>query len=122
MASRLDNALAVLGLNGVEELPGLWQNYVERLGVLQDALIAADTDAARYDAQTRLATLVASYQFLRTLTDTPQAVDRNAVTLLRMEEEAAPIEAPVREIVPGMVLLNRYEIGAVLGDGGMGCV
>jgi len=124
MASNMENALALLGLQSADD-PALWNTYIERLGVLQNQLIVADTDAQQQALQTQLARLVAAYQLLRKVSSAPRYVDRSAETMLRVAGGAdvrVSSPASARAIGPGAVLLGRYSIEAVLGDGGMGCV
>jgi hypothetical protein len=46
MASTLDNALKLLGLENADDPALLWQNYMDRLGVLQTELIRATSAAS----------------------------------------------------------------------------
>jgi hypothetical protein len=123
----METALALLGLDNADD-PMLWDNYLERLGVLQNQLIRATTDLQQQELQTQLARMVAAYQLLRRSTNAPVRVDRNADTLLRVAGGdynvgvSAPAPTSSRPIGPGAVLLGRYSIESVLGDGGMGCV
>jgi len=65
MASTLDNALKLLGLENADDPALLWQNYMDRLGVLQTELIRATSESRQQDLQAQLAKLVAAYQLLR---------------------------------------------------------
>src|ERR1043165_5264303 len=127
MSSRLENALMLLGLESADDPATLWQNYTDRLAVLQHKLINAETPAAQESAQQDLARLVAAYQTARSATEpATRQVNREAVTMMRMDDVADP-EPQVHQgsnvvIGPGVVLQGRYEIQAVLGDGGMGRV
>jgi hypothetical protein len=128
-SAHVQNALSLLGVERIGDSSRLWKNYVDRLAILQDELIDARTVSARDDAHSRLATLVASYHLLRHTDDTaaPRPVDRNARTMLRVEPDAGRLVAnggmtADESIGPGSVILGRYEVGSMLGDGGMGCV
>ena len=124
MTSHMQNALKLLGLDSGDNPATLWKHYKVRLVVLQNALVNARTEQEQHLAQTRLARLVAAYQFVRKSNDTSPPVDREAVTLFRVETEAAAqVGDPAATVLgPGSVLQGRYEIEAELGDGGMGCV
>lgn len=126
MASKMETALSVLGLENADDPAMLWDHYIERLGVLQNQLIRATSDTQQQELQTQLARLVAAYQMLRRTTNSPVRVDRNADTLLRGAGSdynvGVPAPASARPIGPGALLLGRYSIESVLGDGGMGCV
>jgi serine/threonine protein kinase len=148
MSSRLENALMLLGLESADDPATLWQNYTDRLAVLQHKLINAETIEAQEAAQQDLARLVAAYQMARSATEPAtrqvnrsgggqlnrSGVNREAVTMMRSadEEEEDAVREPQAQaqqhhgsnvvIGPGVVLQGRYEIQAVLGDGGMGRV
>src|SRR5687767_12769944 len=90
MSSRLENALMLLGLESADDPATLWQNYTDRLAVLQHKLINAETMEAQEAAQQDLARLVAAYQMARSATEpaTRQVnrssmVNREAVTMMR---------------------------------------
>src|SRR5687768_18397460 len=94
MSSRLENALMLLGLESADDPATLWQNYTDRLAVLQHKLINAETQEAQEAAQQDLARLVAAYQMARSATEpaTRQVnrtsmVNREAVTMMRAEED-----------------------------------
>ena len=59
-----ESALANLGLSGSEDTATVARVYGERLSVVQDQLIKAQTDAERGDCQTKLSQLVESYEFV----------------------------------------------------------
>jgi len=122
MTSHMQNALKLLGLDNGDNPATLWKHYKVRLVVLQNALVNAKTEEEQQIAQTRLARLVAAYQFVRKSNTTPPPVDRQAVTLFRVETEAAAPLDPSTVLGAGSVLQGRYEIQAEIGDGGMGCV
>lgn len=117
----------LLGLESADDPATLWQNYTDRLAVLQHKLINAETPAAQEAAQQDLARLVAAYQTARSATaPATRQVNRDAVTIMRVDD-LAESEPQVHQgsnvvIGPGVVLQGRYEIQAVLGDGGMGRV
>ncbi len=116
----------LLGLESADDPATLWQNYTDRLAVLQHKLINAETPAAQEAAQQDLARLVGAYQMARSATEpATRQVNREAVTMMRMddaEQEAQTHHGSNVVIGPGVVLQGRYEIQAVLGDGGMGRV
>ena len=116
----------LLGLESADDPATLWQNYTDRLAVLQHKLINAETPAAQEAAQQDLARLVGAYQMARSATEpATRQVNREAVTMMRMDDAEAEAQTHHGSNVvigPGVVLQGRYEIQAVLGDGGMGRV
>jgi tRNA A-37 threonylcarbamoyl transferase component Bud32 len=145
MSSRLENALMLLGLESADDPATLWQNYTDRLAVLQHKLINAETLEAQEAAQQDLARLVGAYQMARSATEPAtrqvsrssgmgrEMVNREAVTMMRSADDEDVLPEPQTYqtqshqgsnvvIGPGVVLQGRYEIQAVLGDGGMGRV
>jgi tRNA A-37 threonylcarbamoyl transferase component Bud32 len=94
MASTLDNALKLLGLENADDPALLWQNYMDRLGVLQTELIRATTESRQQDLQAQLAKLVAAYQLLRSAAQLKRSY---ATTMVR----PAP-SAGVRPATPGV--------------------
>ena len=116
----------LLGLESADDPATLWQNYTDRLAVLQHKLINAETPAAQEAAQQDLARLVGAYQMARSATEpATRQVNREAVTMMRMDDaepESQSHHGSNVVIGPGVVLQGRYEIQAVLGDGGMGRV
>lgn len=132
----------LLGLESADDPATLWQNYTDRLAVLQHKLINAETLEAQESAQQDLARLVAAYQTARSATEpatrqvsrSGAGVNREAVTMMRAaddEDDVLPEPQTYQTqshqgsnvvIGPGVVLQGRYEIQAVLGDGGMGRV
>ena len=73
MASTLDNALELLGLETADDRALLWQNFMDRAAVLQTKLIRASTESCQQDLQTQLAKLVAAYQLLSSVRRGPSA-------------------------------------------------
>lgn len=121
-----DAALANLGLSGSEDTATVARVYGERLSVVQDQLIKAQTDAERGECQTKLSQLVESYEFVtQTGRHTKVAANESSATVMRTGTEIAAGAPPLDTIVrmePGAVLASRLEIGALLGQGGMGNV
>jgi serine/threonine protein kinase len=118
-----ESALANLGLSGSEDTATVARAYGERLSAVQDRLIKAQTEAERGDCQMKLSQLVESYEFV-TQTGRYTAANDSSATVLRTGTELAqptPHETLVR-MEPGAVLSSRLEIGALLGQGGMGNV
>src|SRR5262245_53952074 len=113
MSSRLENALMLLGLESADDPATLWQNYTDRLAVLQHKLINAETQSAQHSAQQDLARLVAAYQMVRSATEpATRQVNREAVTMMRIETDSsneAGVPNPQVVIGPGVVLQGRYE-------------
>ena len=126
MDSTVKNALALLGLDSAEDQGRLWQHYIKRLEVLQTALIAATDVSDQQVLQAQLAKLVGAYQLLKS--GTPPTLDRNAATIYRTKaadvvtQTEASGAMPAARIEPGVLLMGRYRIESVLGDGGMGRV
>jgi serine/threonine protein kinase len=117
-----ESALANLGLSGSEDTATVARAYGERLSAIQDQLIKAQTDAERGDCQTKLSQLVESYEFVTQSGRYTQAANDSSATVMRTElAQPTPHETLVR-MEPGAVLSSRLEIGALLGQGGMGNV
>ncbi|HKS58581.1 MAG TPA: protein kinase [Steroidobacteraceae bacterium] len=119
-----ESALANLGLQGSEDRATVARLYGERLSVVQDQLIKAQTDAERGDCQTKLSQLVESYEFVTGTGRYTQAANDSSATVMRTGTEiaAAPQGDTAIRMEPGAVLSSRLEIGALLGQGGMGNV
>jgi serine/threonine protein kinase len=121
-----ESALANLGLSGHEDTATVARVYGERLSVVQDQLIKAQTDAERGECQTKLSQLVESYEFVtQSGRHTRAAANESSATVMRTGTELAAAAPPLDTIVrmePGAVLSSRLEIGALLGQGGMGNV
>ena len=122
-----ESALANLGLSGNEDTATVARAYGERLSVVQDQLIKAETDAERGECRTKLSTLVESYELVtqtgrHTLVS---AANESSATVMRTGTELAAHTPQLDTLVrmePGAVLSSRLEIGALLGQGGMGNV
>jgi serine/threonine protein kinase len=120
-----ESALANLGLSGNEDTATVARVYGERLSVVQDQLVKATTDAERGACQTQLSQLVESYEFVTGTGRYTQAANDSSATVLRTGTELAAATPPADTLVrmePGAVLSSRLEIGALLGQGGMGNV
>jgi serine/threonine protein kinase len=120
-----ESALANLGLSGGEDTATVARVYGERLSAVQDKLIKAQTDAERGDCQTKLSQLVESYEFVTQSGRHTKAANDSSATVMRTATELAQGTPPHETLVrmePGAVLSSRLEIGALLGQGGMGNV
>jgi serine/threonine protein kinase len=120
-----ESALASLGLSGNEDTSTVARVYGERLSVVQDQLIKAQTDAERVDCQTKLSQLVEAYELVTQTGRHTKAANESSATVLRTGTEIAQHMPPGETLVrmePGAVLSSRLEIGALLGQGGMGNV
>ena len=122
-----ESALANLGLSGNEDTSTVARVYGERLSVVQDDLIKAQTDDERGACRTKLAQLVESYELVTQTGRYTQAsaANESSATVMRTGTEIAQ-QAPQMDTLirmePGAVLSSRLEIGALLGQGGMGNV
>jgi serine/threonine protein kinase len=120
-----ESALANLGLSGSEDTATVARVYGERLSVVQDQLIKAQTDAERGDCQTKLSQLVESYELVTQSGRYTKAANESSATVMRTGTEiaaATPQGDTAVRMEPGAVLSSRLEIGALLGQGGMGNV
>jgi serine/threonine protein kinase len=121
-----ESALANLGLSGNEDTATVARVYGERLSAIQDQLVKAQTDAERGDCSTKLSQLVESYEFVtQTGRHTKAAANESSATVMRTGTEIAQHAPQLDTLVrmePGAVLSSRLEIGALLGQGGMGNV
>ena len=117
-------AAARLGLSSVEDAISVTRAYGERLGKLQQQLVAAHNDQERDESQAQLAELIEAYEFL-TQTGRCARTQNEDVTHARPAGEA-PTQMGPRDtsipMEPGAVLSDRLEIGPMLGQGGMGNV
>jgi serine/threonine protein kinase len=115
-------ALASLGLQGHEDHATVARVYGERLAVVQERLVSAQTDAERNTQGARLAELSEAYEFITasgryTNPDPSATVLRSGTTLT-----PAPSGNTFVRMEPGAVIADRLEIGNLLGQGGMGNV
>jgi len=121
-----ESALKNLGLSGNEDTATVARVYGERLSAIQDQLVKAQTDAERGDCSTKLSQLVESYEFVtQTGRHTKVAANESSATVMRTGTEIAQYTPQLDTLVrmePGAVLSSRLEIGALLGQGGMGNV
>src|SRR6185369_11820778 len=121
-----ESALANLGLSGNEDTATVARVYGERLSAIQDQLVKAQTDAERGDYSTKLSQLVESYEFVtQTGRHTKAAANESSATVMRTGTEIAQMAPQMDTLIrmePGAVLSSRLEIGALLGQGGMGNV
>ena len=121
-----ESALANLGLSGNEDTATVARVYGERLSAIQDQLVKAQTDAERGNCSTKLSQLVESYEFVtQTGRHTKVAANESSATVMRTGTEIAQHAPQFDTLVrmePGAVLSSRLEIGALLGQGGMGNV
>ena len=103
----------LLGLESADDPATLWQNYTDRLAVLQHKLINAETLEAQEAAQQDLARLVAAYQMARSATEPAtrqvsrsgqanrSGVNREAVTMMRSaDDEDGPGRDPTNRRRP----------------------
>jgi serine/threonine protein kinase len=122
-----ESALANLGLSGTEDTATVARIYGERLSVVQDDLIKAQTEAERGVCRTKLSQLVESYELVTQTGRYTQAsaANESSATVMRTGTEIAqhpPQTDTLIRMEPGAVLSSRLEIGALLGQGGMGNV
>lgn len=124
-------ALTRLGLTGDEDPQGVTRAYGQQLSSTQERLVSAQTDAEREQHQTALSGLVEAYEFL-TLSGryTRTGADDSSATVLRGRSDIPVADVPAAgaahdtfvRMETGAVLSSRLEIGALLGQGGMGNV
>jgi serine/threonine protein kinase len=116
-------ALASLGLQGNEDHATVARVYGERLAVVQERLLAAQSDADRNTQGAELAKLSEAYEYITgtgrytNSSDASATVMRSATTLT-----PAPSGDTFVRMEPGAVIADRLEIGNLLGQGGMGNV
>jgi len=116
-------ALADLGLQGNEDHATVARVYGERLAVVQERLIAAQTDVDRNTHGAQLAKLSEAYEYITGSGRYTNSSDASA-TVLRSGTTLTP--APSGDtfvrMEPGAVIGDRLAIGDLLGSGGMGNV
>jgi serine/threonine protein kinase len=121
------SALARLGLTGAEDGTVITRAYGEQLSAVQEKLVAAQTEADRLQHQTKLSELVEAYEFV---TESGRYTKARGSDSAAATEMRGPNDAPAAgaghdtfvRMEPGAVLSSRLEIGALLGQGGMGNV
>ncbi|HEY0686266.1 MAG TPA: serine/threonine-protein kinase [Steroidobacter sp.] len=114
-------ALASLGLQGNEDHATVARVYGERLVVVQEKLASAQTDAERNAQSARLAELSEAFELV---TGSGRYTNPNGATAVRSGTTLAPPSAGDTSVrmEPGEVIGGRFEIGPLLGQGGMGNV
>lgn len=119
-------ALTRLGLTGAEGSQDVTRAYGQQLATVQEKLVAAPTDAEREQHQTALSGLVEAYEFLTESGRYTRAkVDDTSATVMRSAADSPATGGAHDTFVrmeTGAVLSSRLEIGALLGQGGMGNV
>jgi serine/threonine protein kinase len=115
-------ALASLGLQGNEDHATVARVYGERLAVVQERLVSAQTDGDRSTQGAKLAELSEAYEYI-TASGRYTNPDPNA-TAMRSATMVTPVPSgnTFVRMEPGAVIADRLEIGNLLGQGGMGNV
>lgn len=125
---RRARALDILGLDEETVASGLVGAYAARLSSLQQQLVSARSDAEQEDAQAAIAELIDAFELLggARKRNSNSPVHPSGGTLLRPSQPGAntspPSNAHPADIQPGDILAERYEVGRMLGRGGMGAV
>ncbi len=117
-----DVAWMRLGLSGHEDKATIARLYGERLSQAQERLVTAQDDAERSASQTALSELVQAFEFV-TATGRYTQASNDSGTVLR-SDLGAPASAhdTLIRMEPGVLLSGRFEVGPMLGQGGMGNV
>jgi len=119
-------ALERLGLTGAEDPATVALAYGRKLATVQEQLVTASTDAERVQHQSTLSGLVEAYQFLTHTEPLARARSEDSHATLMRDSAATPAPSTVQDaflrMETGAVLSSRLEIGAMLGQGGMGYV
>jgi len=116
-------ALAGLGLQGNEDHATVARVYGERLAVVQERLIAAQTDVDRNTHGAELAKLSEAYEYITGSGRYTNSSDASATVLRSVTTlTPAPSGDTFVRMEPGAVIGDRLAIGNLLGSGGMGNV
>jgi serine/threonine protein kinase len=115
-------ALTILGLYGDENQAGVTKVYGDRLAVVQEQLVSAQSEVERNTHGAKLAELSQAYELV-TGTGRYANPDEATGTALRSGTLLLPPSDPASvRMEPGAVIGERFEIGELLGQGGMGSV
>jgi hypothetical protein len=121
-----ESALAILGLHGDENQDGVTQIYGERLASVQEQLVSAQSEVERNAHGAKLAELSQAYEMVtgtgRYATSNSNSNEATGTVLRSGTLLLPPSDPAFVRMEPGAVIAERLEIGALLGEGGMGCV